>query len=117
MKPLACLPDFKTLQGVLSFILDSENALLMFGLHHIGSFLPLTSEETPLLLHLCDLLSFMVETHGHRSQYFILSGTMNLKVGCLLSARDKPLRHGKVFSALSPSFLLALTERSISHIS
>ncbi|KAL7410975.1 component of IIS longevity pathway SMK-1-domain-containing protein [Mrakia frigida] len=75
MKPLFDLPDFKTLKGAP---------------------LNVSSGEAGLLLSLCDLLSFFSANHGHRSQYFILSGTMNLRVGCLLNAREKPLRHAAI---------------------
>lgn len=57
--------------------------------------LELSPTESSLLLSLCDLLSFFCANHGHRSQYFILSGTLNTKIGSLLRARDKPLRHGE----------------------
>lgn len=80
MKPMLDLPDFKTVAGRP---------------------FPLAPDQAMLLLSLCDLLSFFVSNHGHRSQFFVISGAMNLKVGCLLGAREKPLRHGACFPIVS----------------
>jgi hypothetical protein len=74
MAPLTSLPEFKSLNGRPLF---------------------LSSDAAQLLFALTELLSFFVENHGHRSQYFVLSGTLNVRIGSLLSARDKRLRHGK----------------------
>lgn len=59
-----------------------------------GRPLSLEPDQAHLLLALTELLSFFVENHGHRSQYYVLSGSINTKVACLLGVRDKRLRHG-----------------------
>jgi hypothetical protein len=108
MKPLFDLPDYKALKGppllsctFLSCSLPSHRPHMLisnvfFYSLTTGQRLRLNNDDALLCLYLTDLLSFFVSNHGHRSQYFILSGPMNTKVGSLLTAREKPLRHGKI---------------------
>jgi hypothetical protein len=77
-----------------SLFLAARSARLTASDHLADRPLSLRPDEAHLQLALTELLSFFVENHSHRSQYFILSGSINNKVACLLSARDKRLRHG-----------------------
>lgn len=43
---------------------------------------------------LVDLLSYCIQMHAHKSQYFVLSNPLAQKVCSLVYAGDKTLRHG-----------------------
>ncbi|EIW73149.1 hypothetical protein TREMEDRAFT_24823, partial [Tremella mesenterica DSM 1558] len=52
-----------------------------------------TREQSSLIQHLVELLSFCVLIHAHRASYFILSNPISPKVVSLLHLKHKPLRH------------------------
>lgn len=56
--------------------------------------LHLSRETGTLLHHLTELLSFCILQHSHRSQYYVLSNPISVRVATLLFAKEKSLRHG-----------------------
>lgn len=53
-----------------------------------------TNDQANLFLYLCDLLSAFILQHSFRSQIFLFTSKLHLRVASLLRAKDKHVRLG-----------------------
>ncbi|KAJ3719446.1 component of IIS longevity pathway SMK-1-domain-containing protein [Lentinula raphanica] len=80
---------------------------------------PLTREQTNRYVYLCDLLYNFCLQHQFRSNFYILSTNVVLKVASLLKAKEKHLRHAafRVFRLMlkqsNPNTIVQLTKHDI----
>lgn len=75
----------------------------------------MTSEQAPLIGLLVDLLSYCIQMHAHKSQYFVLSNPLAQKVCSLVYAGDKTLRHCELSKTVRANSSLLAVHQVVSH--